>query len=86
MPSRDYEAAPASEMLSLVEVIKGLAGDLEALRAGKISKNDAIARSVVAKQIFNGVRLYLNGARYLSERARRVEEPRAAIEQGGEAG
>lgn len=86
MPSRDYEAAPASEMLGLVEVIKGLAGDLEALRAGKISTNDAIARSVLAKQIFNGVRLYLNGARYLSESARRAEEPRPAIEQGGEAG
>lgn len=47
-------------------------GDLEDLRAGKISANDAIARSLLAKQIFNGVRIYLNGSNVLSQAAKPV--------------
>ena len=52
--------------------IFGREGDLEALRAGKISVNDAIARSMLAKQIFNGVRIYLNGTKILSENAKAI--------------
>ncbi len=70
MPARDYETAPVSEQLGLTEVISGLIGDLDALRGGKISVNDAIARSMLAKQIFNGVRIYLNGSKMLSEQAK----------------
>lgn len=72
MTQRDYESAPVSEHLGLVDVIKGLAHDLEELRAGRISTNDAIARSMLAKQIFNGVRLYLNGTKLLSDGAKRI--------------
>lgn len=72
MAPRDYESAPASEALGLVDIIQGLAGDLAALRAGKITVNDAIARSLLAKQIFNGVRIYLNGTKLLSEQAKAV--------------
>lgn len=72
MPARDYESAPVSDALGITDVIKGLAGDLEALRAGKISVQDAIARSLLAKQIFNGVRIYLNGTKLLSEQAKNV--------------
>lgn len=70
MAKRDYESAPVAESLGLVGVIQGLAGDLDALRAGKISVQDAIARSMLAKQIFNGVRIYMNGAKLLSDHAR----------------
>jgi hypothetical protein len=70
MPARDYESAPVSEQLGLGNIITGLAGDLDALRNGKITVNDAIARAQLAKQIFNGVRLYLNGAKILGEQAR----------------
>lgn len=69
MSSRDYEAAPVSEQLGLSAVIAGLVGDLDELRAGKISVNDAVARSLLAKQIFNGVRIYLNGTKLLAGRA-----------------
>ncbi len=69
MASRDYETAPVSEQLGLPGVIAGLIGDLDELRAGKISVNDAVARSMLAKQIFNGVRIYLNGAKLLSDNA-----------------
>ncbi|MCJ2085477.1 hypothetical protein MKK88_05640 [Methylobacterium sp. E-005] len=73
MAARDYEVAPVTESLQLDKIITGLAGDLEALRAGKISVNDAIARSLLAKQIFNGVRLYLNGTKMLADQAREVQ-------------
>ena len=72
MAARDYESAPASEKLGLVDVINGLVSDLESLRQGKISTNDAIARSMLAKQIFNGVRLYLNGTKLLADNAKPV--------------
>jgi hypothetical protein len=72
MAARDYENAPASEELGLVRVINGLVADLESLRAGQISTQDAIARSLLAKQIFNGVRIYLTGAKLLSDRAKPV--------------
>lgn len=70
MAMRDYESAPVSDQLGLPTVISGLISDLDALRAGRISVNDAVARSMLAKQIFNGVRLYLNGAKVLAENAR----------------
>lgn len=72
MPPRDYESAPASETLGLTSIIHGLAGDLDQLRAGKISVQDAIARSMLAKQIFNGVRIYLNGTKMLADQAKPV--------------
>lgn len=74
MPARDYETMPVSETLGLVDIIRGLADDLNALRAGKIGVNDAIARSLLAKQIFNGVRIYLNGSKLLSEQAKIIEK------------
>lgn len=73
MGARDYETSPASDRLGLDKVIAGLVGDLEELRSGKIAVNDAIARSMLAKQIFNGVRLYLMGTKLLSDQATTVE-------------
>lgn len=75
MPARDYEAAPVSDQLGLPSVIADLISDLDALRAGKISVNDAVARSMLAKQIFNGVRIYLNGANLLAAKALPNKEP-----------
>lgn len=74
MAARDYESAPVSEQLGLPDIIRGLAGDLDALRSGKISVQDAIARSMLAKQIFNGVRLYLNGAKMLAGKAKQIDQ------------
>ncbi len=83
MASRDYESAPVSETLGLMQIINGLVGDLESLRAGKISTNDAIARSLLAKQIFNGVRLYLNGTKLLTENAKTVPALNIHEREGG---
>lgn len=70
MAARDYGSAPVSDRLNLEEIINGLAGDLKSLRAGEISIGDAQARAMLAKQIFNGVRIYLNGIALLSGNAR----------------
>ena len=69
---RDYEAAPVAESLGLREVILGLVSDLGALRAGTISPQDALARAAIAKQVFNGVRLYVQASRFLGESATTV--------------
>lgn len=76
MSKRDYEAAPLSEQLGLAGVVGGLVSDLEALRAGRITVSDAMARAMLAKQIFNGVRLYLNGAKILSDDAKPIADLR----------
>lgn len=73
MPPRDYESAPVSDRLNIEEIINGLSGDLKELRAGKISIGDAQARAMLAKQIFNGVRIYLNGIALLSGSAKETQ-------------
>lgn len=73
MATRDYVGAPVSDRLNLEEIIKGLAGDLTALRTGQISIGDAQARAMLAKQIFNGVRIYLNGISILSGAAKEAK-------------
>lgn len=86
MAARDYDSAPVTGQLSLDKVINGLVGDLEQLRAGQISINDAMARSMLAKQIFNGVRIYLSGANMLAQSAREVRaiEPAEAGSEDGQ--
>ena len=69
---RDYESTPVSDSLGLGDVIKGLSTDLQEMRAGKISPQDGIARAAVAKQLFNGVRLYLQAMKSLEAGARDV--------------
>ena len=78
MAARDYESAPVSEQLGLPSIISGLVKDLDELRAGQISVNDAMARSMLAKQIFNGVRIYMNGTKLLAENAKPAKSISAA--------
>lgn len=74
MATRDYEASPVSERLDLDNVIRGLCEDLNLLRTGKIAVNDAIARSLLAKQIFNGVRIYLTATKLLTGSAQPTQQ------------
>jgi len=76
-------ATPLSDRFDLDTVIRGLAGDLEALRAGRISVEDARVRAELAKQIMNGVRLVVNAQKFLEERARRL--PAQITGNGGDA-
>lgn len=72
MPERDYVSQPASDRLGLDEIISGLASDLVALREGKISTQDAHARAQLAKQVFNGARIYLQAAKTMEGLAKPV--------------
>ena len=51
-------------------IVKGIADDLIALRAGKISIKDAQARALLAKQYMNGVRLVINARQSLEAHAK----------------
>jgi hypothetical protein len=68
-------STPLSDRFDLEGVIRGLATDLEALRAGRITVADAATRADLAKQIMNGVRLVVSAQRYLEQRAKQIEPP-----------
>lgn len=76
MPPRDYESSPVSESLGLRHVVLSLVSDLDLVRAGTISPQDALARAALAKQIFNGVRLYLHASRFLETQAKDIGDTR----------
>lgn len=81
MPPRDYESTPVADRLDLAGVIRGLSSDLADMRAGRISPQDGIARATVAKQLFNGVRLYLQAMQTLEKGARDVSEQAALADE-----
>lgn len=65
-------SSPMGERFSLDAIIDGLASDLVSLRAGTITLDDARVRAELAKQIFNGVRLVINGRRMLEQQAKTI--------------
>ena len=83
MAERDYTSSPVSDRLGLQDIILGLADDLSAMRAGQISPQDGIARATVAKQLFNGVRLYLQAIKTL-EAVAQDATPRSQIQNSAE--
>ena len=68
--ARDYEQSPVADNLGLRDVILGLVGDMSELRAGRISPADALARAALAKQVFNGVRLYVQASNFIAQSAK----------------
>lgn len=75
MNSKNYTSAPISDGLGLQETILGLANDLQELRRGEISTQDAMARATLAKQMFNGVRMYIQASKFIEETARPIPSP-----------
>jgi hypothetical protein len=71
---RDYETSPVADALGLTQTILGLANDIQELRNGKISPQDAMARATLAKQMFNGVRLYIQASKFLEASAPPVRD------------
>lgn len=67
--ARDYESSPVADSLGLRQVILGLVADMDSLRAGTISPTDALARAALAKQVFNGVRLYVTASAFIGKAA-----------------
>lgn len=66
------ELTDAGSQYSLDSIVKGIADDLLALRAGRISVKDAQARALLAKQYMNGVRLVLNARNSLEINAKAI--------------
>lgn len=66
------ESGPAPMPYRLESVVEGVASDLEALRAGSITIEDARARALLAKQYIAGLRVILQAQRFLSEKAKDV--------------
>jgi hypothetical protein len=63
-------ASPLGERFNIETVIQGIADDIAALRAGKITVDDARVRGELAKQFMNGVRLVIHAQKFLEERAK----------------
>ncbi|MBQ4826596.1 hypothetical protein J4729_18895 [Leisingera sp. HS039] len=74
MAERDYVSTPVSDELNLKDTILGLSRDLQDLRAGKISPAEAHARAAVAKQIWNGARIYQQAIKTMMGNAKPVQE------------
>lgn len=72
--ARDYDSSPVADSLGLKQVILGLVADMDALRAGTISPTDALARAALAKQVFNGVRLYVTASAFIGKAAKDVSD------------
>lgn len=79
MPERDYASTPVADSLGLRAIIDGLASDLQDVRAGTITPADAMARAALAKQIFNGCRLYLNAMSVIGKRCGQDHDPAKQI-------
>lgn len=72
MAERDYVSTPVADELDLKSVIIGLSQDLKDLRSGKISPAEAHARAAIAKQIWNGARIYLQAIKTIEAQAKSV--------------
>ena len=75
MSSAGEAPSALADQYSLADVVRGPAQDLKDLRAGRISQSEALARSALAKQYFNGLRPVLVGHRYLGQRRARSAGP-----------
>jgi len=67
--SAQSEASPLTERFSLDDIINGLASDLVAVRAGKMTVDAARVQAELAKQLFNGIRLVVTAQKVLERRS-----------------
>ncbi len=74
MPKLSVE--PVADRFSMDDVINGLASDLQELRDGKITIENARVRAEMAKQYLSGVRLVVTAQKFLQESARLIDKNR----------
>lgn len=67
-------AGPLTERFNLVDFTDSLIMDLHALRSGKISIRDAMARAEIAKQVLRSVGYVVSAQKYLSDNAKPMKE------------
>ena len=76
MPDKDERLAAAALPEALAEFTLALIGDLNDLRAGRITPHAARVRAQLAREVLRSVHLQLEGVKYLSGRA--LPAPRAS--------
>lgn len=74
MPKLSVE--PVADRFSMDDVINGIASDLQELRDGKITIENARVRAEMAKQYLSGVRLVVTAQKFLQESARLIDKNR----------
>ncbi len=68
------ETGPLTDRFNLLAFTDSLILDLQALRAGRISVKDAMARAEIAKQVLRSVGFVVTAQKYLSENAKPMEQ------------
>jgi hypothetical protein len=71
----NIDSAPLTERFDLLAFTDHLIMDLAALRAGKISVRDAMARAEIAKQILRSVGYVITAQKYLLDSAKPANPP-----------
>lgn len=73
--SKPYdETTPFSDALGLVEYVRGIFGDLEALRKKEITIEEARVRAQMAEAGLAGVRVILQGQKFLMANAKLLND------------
>ena len=76
--SQEKQIGPLTQRFNLMSFTDGLIEDLDALRSGKISVREAMARANLAKQVLRGVHYVVTAQKFLSDNARRL--PQSSVE------
>ena len=66
----DDRLQPLSDRFNLMSFTDDLIGDLQALRAGRISARDARARADLAKQVLRAVHYVVTAQKFMADQAK----------------
>lgn len=80
--SQEKQIGPLTQRFNLMSFTDGLIEDLDALRSGKISVRDAMARANLAKQVLRSVHYVVTAQKFLSDNARKL--PQYSVEESTE--
>lgn len=64
------ETGPLTERFDLLNFTDSLIVDLQALRSGRISVKDALARAEIAKQVLRSIGLVVSAQKFLADQAK----------------
>lgn len=74
------DPGPLSARFDLMVFTDSLIGDLQDLRAGKITVQDARARADLAKQALRAVSLIVTAQKFMAGQARQISQQNGAVE------
>lgn len=79
MANANADVGPLTERFDLMKFTDGLIGDLQRLRNGEISVQDARARAELARQVLRSVALVVTAQKFLADHARDGRPARKSI-------